>query len=456
MTVLPALSAKSVQCCVTSPPYWGLRSYGFKKDDPARLKMIGLEPTFDRHLWNIVRVFREVRRVLRDDATLWLNYGDAYSGSWGNYAPGGIKNQQRLQTEEGKRWARPAYSDTTVCQPMSSMRLSPKNLIGMAWRVAFALQADGWILRSDIIWHKRSPMPESVRDRPTKAHEYIFMFSKSPRYFYDQEAVREKSLTPGDRRHLREDCRRTDPLADNSSRKATGNPTGFDRNMRSVWTLSHEPFAGAHFATFPTELVARCLKAGTSAKGCCPTCGAPWKRITESQRRATRPGTGSKVGVPTDWASGSDHTTLGHAINRETNESVDRPMKPWAAAEVGNRDPKRHVTEFKTVGWRPRCECEGRLVKRKTWVHFGDRRSYKSVTDYFPEGPQSEPNSCAVLDPFAGSGTVGVVCRRMGLDFVGVELNAGYCGMARRRISRAMDEPQPEVAQSAGQMELIT
>jgi hypothetical protein len=164
----------------------------------------------------------------------------------------------------------------------------------------------------------------------------------------------------------------------------------------------------AHFATFPTELVARCLKVGTSAKGCCRTCGAPWKRLTEKERRATRPGRGSKV-----------------SVDRTTGDSIQRNCKPWAPAEVGNRDPKRHVTDFKTVGWRSGCQHDG------------------------------EPVGCTVLDPFAGSGTVGVVCRRMGLDFVGVELNPEYCAMARRRVSRCMNEPAPEVPQSVGQLELI-
>lgn len=426
MTVLPTLPAKSVQCVVTSPPYWGLRSYGFKKDDPARKAMIGLEPTFERHLWNLVRVFREVRRVLRDDGTLWLNYGDAYDS--------GTRTVRRPSESSGSRHG---YWTNPTIELRNQTRLGAKNLIGMAWRVAFALQADGWILRSDIIWAKRSPMPESVTDRPTKAHEYVFLFSKSPRYFYDQEASRETALYHGDGAH-QEACPRgafngkydrTDEL---KGRQGFRSPQE-RRNMRSVWTLSTEPTKAAHFATFPTELVARCLRPGTSAKGCCSSCGAPWRRITESERRATRPGHGSKVGMkaPDNWQQGPGaHSQLSHTTNRESGETIVRPSKPWAAAEVGNRDPKRHVTDFKTVGWRAGCECEETIG---------------------PIGPMP----CTVLDPFAGSGTVGVVCRRMGLNFVGVELNPDYVAMGRKRIERAMEEAQPETPQVVGQMGLL-
>lgn len=426
MTILPTLGERSVQCVVTSPPYWGLRSYGFKKDDPARLKMIGLEPTFERHLWNLVRVFREVRRVLRDDGTLWLNYGDSFwggKGQSGTNSPettarrhqAGVTLQRPHQQVAGPGLTRPSDGKHRIYKP--------KDLLGMAWRVAFALQADGWYLRSDIIWHKRSPMPESVTDRPTKAHEYVFLFSKSPRYFYDAFAVREAQSAGTFERFGNGKAQRktTDKAIEYIKGEVRSNASFKDstpdaiiggRNMRSVWTLSTEPCRDAHFATFPTELVARCLKAGTSEKGCCRTCGAPWKRVTESERRSTRPGTGSKV-----------------SIDRESGETVDCPAKPWAAAEVGNREPKRHVTDFKTAGWRPGCSC-------------------LQPTD-------SSLQPCTVLDPFAGSGTVGVVCRRLGLDFVGVELNPEYVAMAKRRIQRAMDDPTPETPQSVGQMELI-
>lgn len=382
------LADKSVQCCVTSPPYWGLRSYGFKKDDPARLKMIGLEPTFDRHLWNLVRVFREVRRVLRDDGTLWLVYGDSYEG--------GGRGGNPTESHHPKQ----ATNVGSLLPPSPSTGLAAKQLIGMAWRVALALQADGWILRSDIIWAKRSPMPESVRDRPTKAHEYVFLFTKSPRYFYDQEAGREKATFPGGGNmppNLHAPSREDVPGDGKFERQSeTNRRLVSERNMRSVWTLSTEPTRDAHFATFPTELVARCLKPGTSAKGCCSTCGAPWKRIAERE-----------------------------TIYRDRpNEYVKRREQDDRA--TGNRiNLTREGVSVSTVGWRPGCDHD------------------------------AEPVPCRVLDPFAGSGTVGVVCRRMGLNFVGIELNAEYCQMSRRRIGRSMQEYAPEVPQMKGQLELI-
>jgi len=390
LEVLRTLPAKSVQCCVTSPPYWGLRSYGFKADDPARKKMIGLEPTFDRHLWNLVRVFREVRRVLHDDGTLWLNYGDAYEGG----GRGGGRPQDKQAT-----------NISSHVQPSPPTGLAAKNLIGMAWRVAFALQDDGWILRSDIIWHKRSPMPESVRDRPTRSHEYIFLLSKGPRYFYDQEAGREAYADDTASRYdyrfvtnngktgqypseVSASCKQSLQL-DGQERFRLGN----GRNMRSVWTLSTEPTKEAHFATFPTELVARCLKVGTSDKGCCVACGAPWKRTVNGERVATRPATAPK-------RQGLD----------------DKPA---------NRDGRRHISVNRQSEWRSGCDCN------------------------------EATKPCTVLDPFSGAGTTGVVCRRMGLDFIGIELNPDYCTLARKRISRAMDEYEPEVPQAVGQLELI-
>jgi len=174
LEILPTLPEKSVQCCVTSPPYWGLRDYGAEGQ-------LGLERTPDEYVENMVQVFREVRRVLRDDGTLWLNLGDTYNAYNGGAGPGSTlsKNQTeqrpRLETGHG----------------LQCKTLKPKDLVGIPWRVALALQADGWYLRQDIVWHKPNPMPESVRDRCTKAHEYIFLLSKSQRYFYDLEAVKE-------------------------------------------------------------------------------------------------------------------------------------------------------------------------------------------------------------------------------------------------------------------------
>jgi len=220
LTVLQTLPAGSVQTCITSPPYWGLRDYGV-------VGQLGLEPTPEAYVAAMVAVFREVRRVLRDDATLWCNMGDAFQD---------------------------------------------KQLLGMPWRLAFALQTDGWFLRSDIIWAKPNPMPESVTDRPTKAHEYLFLLAKSERYFYDIESIREPhTMTPQRRTVSPIGVRGQDfagqrghaGMRDMVSDEPTtyGHPNG--RNRRSVWTVATQPYPEAHFATFPPDLIKPCVLAGS-------------------------------------------------------------------------------------------------------------------------------------------------------------------------------------------------
>ena len=210
-TVLATLPEASVQCCVTSPPYFGLRDYGHNGQ-------IGLEATTDDYVAEMVALFREVRRVLKDDGTLWLNLGDSYAGS-------GKGPSQSLSAEARDM----THTMHTAFVPDG---LKPKDLIGIPWRVAFALQADGWYLRSDIIWHKPNPMPESVTDRPTKAHEYVFLLTKSARYYYDAAAIAEPSIDD-------------------------------TRNARTVWSITTQPYKGAHFATMPPELARRCILAGS-------------------------------------------------------------------------------------------------------------------------------------------------------------------------------------------------
>ncbi len=220
-TVLAALPDGMAQTCVTSPPYFGLRDYG----NPAQ---IGLEKTPDAYVAEMVAVFREVRRVLSDDGTLWLNLGDSYAGaaSPGSHRAGSGGGDGRGIDERGQR----NRNGLARVEGVAS-----KNLLGIPWRVAFALQADGWILRSDVIWHKPNPMPESVTDRPTKAHEYVFLFARSPRYFYDAKAIEE-------------------PATDRERET---------RNRRTVWTVASQPFSGAHFATMPPDLVDPCVLAGS-------------------------------------------------------------------------------------------------------------------------------------------------------------------------------------------------
>jgi site-specific DNA-methyltransferase (cytosine-N4-specific) len=209
--VLRTFPENTFRCCVTSPPYWGLRDYGIPYQ-------IGAEPDLSAYVENLRTVFREVRRVLTEDGTLWLNIGDAYTS--GN----------RTWRDEDKK--NPARGMSY--RPATPVGLKPKDLIGIPWRVAFALQEDGWYLRADIIWHKPNCQPESVKDRPTRAHEYLFMFSKAQNYFYNHEAVKEPSLTDGK-----------------------------PRNRRSVWSVKTEGFPGAHFATFPAKLIEPCILAGS-------------------------------------------------------------------------------------------------------------------------------------------------------------------------------------------------
>jgi len=249
--VLSGLPAESVQTCVTSPPYWRLRNYG----TPAQ---VGLERTPEEYVARIFDIFREVRRVLRDDGTLWLNLGDSYAaGGHGGHQTEGNGTFHGHRKREGDRHPKKA-----------PLGLKPKDLVGIPWRVAFALQADGWYLRQDIIWHKPNPMPESVRDRCTKAHEYIFLLAKSRRYYYDAEAIREPDKHTDHKRNV---LRRTEPsggvLAEHSGLRQAGGRNGRGRNKRSVWTVRPDQYPGAHFATFPPELIAPCILAGSPPGG---------------------------------------------------------------------------------------------------------------------------------------------------------------------------------------------
>jgi DNA modification methylase len=285
LEALRQMPDESTHCCVTSPPYWGLRDY--KVDG-----QIGLEDTPEQYVYRMVEVFREVRRVLRDDGTLWLNLGDSYAsqGGSGHFCAGTSGIVGNTVSGECRR-AR--YFDETI---------KPKDLVGIPWATAFALRADGWYLRSDVIWHKPNQMPESVSDRPTKAHEYLFLLTKSERYYYDAEAISEPIQSgPSDIKKMIEGLDRIggkstttdDPKLmasqkTNIGRKRSvgpkfggnraaeyGNPTYSGnvyeptgrRNRRSVWTIATQPCSLAHFATFPPKLIEPCIKAGCPAGG---------------------------------------------------------------------------------------------------------------------------------------------------------------------------------------------
>lgn len=359
--ILRQLPAQSVQCAVTSPPYWGLRDYGVDGQ-------IGLEQTVEEYVAGLVGVFAAVKRVLRDDGTLWLNLGDCYSSG-----TGGDRRMGEFDERRGR--AREQIAD-----------LGPKQLVGLPWRVAFALQADGWTLRQDIIWSKSNCMPESVTDRPTKSHEYLFLLAKSPRYYYDAEAIKEpagpfKPVGPGSRAD-----NDRDPVHGTRKQDALGKQTytGFNgrwrdnpatgRNRRSVWTVATSPYSEAHFATYPPALIEPCILAGTSERGACPHCGKPWERVVERRKcQVTNPRPFSKAG------------------NADRNDTL--------------RVYEEH--EFITTGWRQACACQ-----------------------------PAEPVPCVVLDPFAGSFTTGQVAVKHRRRAWGIELNPDYCAMSVRRFGR--------------------
>ena len=250
LKVLKTFPDESIHCCVTSPPYWGLRDYGVEGQ-------LGLESTAEEYVANLVEVFREVKRVLRDDGTLWLNLGDSYSGNCSqasNNGRAGFGNaRERLVNRKGEG-------------------LKPKDLVGIPWMVAFALRADGWYLRQDIIWHKPNCMPESVKDRCTKAHEYIFLLSKNRKYYYDYEAVKEplSIATVNDlksRKTLNNKGTHGDTRKDLGRNRDEYVPKDGKRNKRTVWTVTTKPFKGAHFAVFPEDLIEPCILAGCPEGG---------------------------------------------------------------------------------------------------------------------------------------------------------------------------------------------
>jgi DNA modification methylase len=391
---LRTLPDASVHCCVTSPPYWGLRDYGHDGQ-------IGLESTPKAYVARMVEVFREVRRVLRDDGTCWVNLGDSYCGG-GGYAPDAPCNVAR-QSGDKAAWGKLAPMSSAQASSRKGLARVPdglkaKDLVGIPWRVAFALQADGWWLRQDIIWHKPNPMPESVRDRCTKAHEYVFLLTKSERYYYDAEAVSEASVAghlPGNKKPhkgLESDAdrhrTRAGLLAHHEAVREAGGYT--TRNRRSVWTVTTKPYSGAHFAVMPAALVEPCIKAGCPEQ-CCQACGKGWERVVEK-------------GKPVSASSENRFAT-----NKKRDEAYCRNDggtlgnmngKIWAEHKAANPD--------KLLGWQPACDC--------------------AASGTIPG---------TVIDPFAGSGTTLAVAAELGRSGIGCELNPEYIALAERRIKDA-------------------
>jgi DNA modification methylase len=382
LDMLRTLDSESVHCCVTSPPYWGLRDYGVEGQ-------LGLEKTPQEYIAKMVEVFREVRRVLRSDGTAWLNIGDSYAGSWGNsgHRPE-LDNTPSYQRDKNCEYLPRGGWDNRRDRPASSYRIEgikAKDLCLIPFRLAIALQEDGWWVRSDIIWAKPNPMPESVTDRPTKSHEYMFLLTKSAKYYFDQEAVKEpqngNAHSKGKKLHP--------PIEDagighKDWHKYTPDhilPSG--RNIRTVWTIPTQPTPEAHFATFPEALIVPCIKAGTSEKGCCPECGSPWKRV----------------------------------IEKDTPQQYKGKDIRWGNDGNGMKMKDKFNTTTNTLGWQPTCKCQ--------------------TTSEGAEGYYSPyPIPCTVLDPFYGSGTTGIVCKKLNRKCIGIELNAEYIKIAERRIEK--------------------
>lgn len=372
LTVLRSWPDSFVDCCVTSPPYWGLRDYGVDGQ-------LGLEKTPEEYISKMVEVFREVRRVLKPEGTCWVNMGDSYS-SGGRDSHGtrvGYKQASNRGTMEA--------TGTRLPMPEGC---KPKDLVGIPWFLAFALRADGWWLRQDIIWHKTNPMPESVTDRCTKSHEYLFLLTKSAKYFFDQEAIREPHQEVSLKRALRNrfggKYRDADPhehgaLKSGNGYGPEGNPdivcSPGGRNRRSVWTIATEPTPEAHFATFPRKLIEPCILAGTSEKGYCPECGKAWVRRVEKESIDTGRGRGKEPAQCRANLEG--HQQVGVYCNT------------------------------KTLGFSSSCTCG------------------------------VEPVPGIVLDHFMGSGTTALVAYEHRRRWIGIELNQEYIKMARRRIAEA-------------------
>ena len=457
---LKELPDESVQVCVTSPPYYNLRDYGtanWEGGDPdcdhlgppkptqagfneryfnreakdsnkqAELRMpyvgtcgkcgakrvdkqIGLEESLGEYIQSLVNVFREVNRVLRPDGTLWLNLGDSYAGSGKGRNANGVANvdpNSKQATSQGTIEGHLTKSNT---------QLAPKNLMGVPWRVAFALQDDGWILRSEVIWHKPNPMPSPVKDRPTSSHEHIFLFAKSSKYYYDSDAIREpvKSDTPQAKRDIKrmqegrkefdgERKKHQDSKQQNSF--IAGNPAK-GRNKRDVWSITTKPFKGAHFAVYPPDLIEPCILASTSEKGACVDCGTPWTRVTERVR-----------------------------IKRNELDPSDpryRPNTYDGAYEKINGRGDAGYTQITEKGWQPGCECRGKLVRKEVSVNGKNKKQ----TVYESEIPLDEHpiKPCVVLDPFGGSGTTAAVANAFRRDAILCELNPEYAKIIPTRI----------------------
>lgn len=461
LDVLKKLPSESVHCVITSIPYWAMRVYDIapqwweiesahqnhyhdmevEKADKTKgafcscgawFGCLGLEPDLDLFVDHIVLIFKEVKRVLRHDGTLWLNIGDCYGQG------GARANKQKLiddrRRAQEKGYASGAFAGTSKGQDRAAAtiggEIKAKDLCGQPWRVAFALRADGWHLRSDIIWMKRNALPESVKDRPSKQHEYIFLLSKSKKYYYDRFGIQEPISAETGARYLRAVSgnhkytqgapgqgiqRGLDGARPNRTKdRAAAMSVPSKRNKRTVWDIPTNSFKGAHFAAFPLALPATCLLAGTSEKGCCVTCEAPFERVT-------RP-------------SAAYASRLGKAYNHHMEDLTE-----------GHKIKAASVTsDYLTVGWRPTCghyqayydsmplaknpRKRARQIAARTRVN---RLKRAPLLGDYPTKP------CVVLDPFMGAGTSALAALINGRDALGIELSEKYIEIAHKRILEA-------------------
>lgn len=470
LDILKKMPNNSIDCCITSPPYYGLRDYGTATwiggdencdhliDRSTRLnfspkqqtnsgstgdqavkndsfcpkcgayrqdQQIGLEKTPEIYISKLVEIFNEIKRVLKPTGTLWLNIGDSYCGSGVNDGKTNAGISNAAKRNDVKTTARPNTNINGI---------KPKDLIGIPWLLAFALRNAGWYLRADIIWHKPNPMPESVTDRPTKSHEYIFLLSKSPQYFYDYQAILEPAaydgrndtmfkggqkykdmqICPGPTQQSfleRGHERWPNKITGRTETKMNGTGHGEDgsgfhghggnfdkngnslinqfedgapaRNKRSVWTITTKPYSEAHFATFPEKLIEPCIKAGTSEIGCCGKCGNPYERSIQKS--------GGSIGHGSWTKHNGNDLKMGMLAPNTT------PAKQLMRA-------KDNPYKVKTIGWQPTCNCNAAIVPP------------------------------VVLDPFMGAGTTALVARKLGRNYIGIELNKNYIKIAEKRL----------------------
>ena len=380
-----------------------------------------MEPTLGEWVANIVAVGREVWRVLRDDGTFWINVGDAYDSGTS------AKRKPSKDVDVGGWQQAGQMGDERV-----NAGLGAKQLMGQPWRVAFALQDAGWLLRSAIVWHKPNPMPESVRDRPTNAYEMVFLLAKGPKYFYDAEAIRqpntdwtlERMRYPKPGHSRRDDSAQDSGINDNAARNYGPGTVPSGANARSVWTIPTQGRSDAHFATFPDELPRRCILAGTSGRGVCAACGAPWVRVVEKESRPNN--------------------------NQHGDAAKHKDGLIYRTERFGNDQREGG----QTLGWQPTCGCNadcphhGKTPNQRKPSHVPNGRTKTSSTGWTPqrEPPTGWEASCTcganvipatVLDCFAGSGTTLAVAQSLGRLSVGCDLNREYLEIARRYIGRA-------------------